>query len=745
VIKGAAPPIFLPCSDRLNSLRKYGACLSAAGLLSFVANSAALAPASSQAEPEPSPGGNQQEEAPRFYIHPAARPEALTPSNGWPATENSADWARSLGGPTSNRFSELTQITPDNVAGLEVAWTYHSGDGTGNIQCNPIIVGGVLFTPTPGKNIVAVDAATGREIWRFSPASLIGKDSASPARRGLLYWNGDKETPSRLLFGDGRWLLAIDPATGHPIPSFGEGGKVLVPAGTTVAGAVYQHVLVMPGYGADVYGFDVRNGKALWSFVTRAAPGDFGGDTWSTRESGANCWGGMAMDESRGIAFVATGSPKPNYFGMNHLGDNLFSNCVIALDALTGKRLWHFQEIRHDIWDWDIPAPPNLVTVQRHGRLVDAVAQVTKAGNTLLLDRVTGAPLYDFRLVKVDGHALPGDVTAPFQPAPELPQPFARNAFTEADLPTLPGSREAMLPLFQRANHGAYPSIEEAKPTLLFNIHGGAEWTGAAADSKGFLYVTSNEIPWSITCFRDDDPPPATPPTPGEQTYQTLCIACHGADRRGIGHAPPLRGLRHRMAEEEIRNVIRSGRNGMPALPFVTDEQIRSLTDFLLCKDRQGQALKPTQNASWTFSGFIKAQDPGGYPACSPPWGTLNCINLNTGKIAWSVPLGEYPELRDKGVPTTGQENFGGAAVTTTGLVFASGTRDQKIRAFDAHSGRELWNHALPLHGTAPPSIYQAKGRQFVVVPATGGGKLGGKTGDSWVAFALPPDRGTAR
>ena len=716
-----------------------------ASLLLLAVHSLLLPAARPQANPTSGTGAGagagQQKPSPLYYVHPAAKPEALTRSNGWPAAGNAADWARSLGGPTSNRFSELTQINPENVSKLEVAWTYHSGDGTANIQCNPIVVSGVLYTPTPGKHIAALDAATGRELWRFSPASLLGKESSSPARRGLLYWKGDKDNAPRLLFGDGRWLLAIDPVTGAPVSTFGDGGKVPVPAGTTAVGAVHEHVLVLPGYGADVYGYDVRTGKALWTFATRPAAGEFGSQTWSTRESGANCWGGMAMDESRGIAYIATGSPKPNYFGMNHRGDNLFSNCVIALDALTGKRLWHFQEIRHDIWDWDIPAPPNLVTVERHGQRVDALAQVTKVGNTLLLDRLTGEPLYDFRLVKVDSHGLPGDQTAPYQPAPELPQPFARSAYNEADLPTLPGSKEAVLPLFQRANHGPYPSFDEARPTLLFNIHGGAEWTGAAADSKGFLYVTSNETPWSITCFRDDDPAPLTPPTAGEQVYQSICVTCHGADRRGVGHAPPLRGLRHRMSEEEIRAVIKAGRNSMPALPFLTEEQLGPLTDFLLCKDRQGAPQKPTQSAAWTFSGFVKLLDPSGYPACSPPWGTLNCINLNTGKTAWSVPLGEYAELTAKGLPVTGQENFGGAAVTASGLVFVSGTRDQKIRAFDAATGRELWSHTLPFHGTAAPAIYEVKGRQYVVVPATGGGKLGGKSGDSWVAFALPQAR----
>jgi quinoprotein glucose dehydrogenase len=669
---------------------------------------------------------------------PAAPVESLSRANGWPAAGARANWERSLGDATSNRYSELSQITRDNVAQLEVAWTYKAGDGAANIQCNPIIVNGTLYTPTPGKNLVAVDAATGRERWRFAPSSLIGKDSTSPARRGLLYWKGDKEASPRLLFGDGNWLLAVDPDTGKAVTSFGQEGRVRVPKGTAVVGAMYGHILVLAGYSGDVYGFDARNGALLWTFATRPPAGEFGNDTWSSIEQGANCWGGIALDESRGIAFVATGSPKPNFLGMNHLGDNLFSNCVLALDATTGKRLWHFQEIRHDIWDWDLPAPPNLVTVERHGLRVDAVAQVSKTGNTLLLDRLTGQPLYDFRLVRTDTRALPGDVAAPYQPAPELPESFARNAYTEADLPTLPGAKDAVLPAFQRSNHGPFPSLEEARPTLMFNIHGGAEWTGAAADRRGFLYVTSNEVPWSITCFRDDDPEPLKPPTAGEQVYQSICAACHGADRRGVGHAPPFRGLRHRLKEEEIRSILKTGRNGMPPLPFLTEEQIAPLMDFLLCRDRPTNAPASKQKNSWTFNGFQRFTDPLGYPACTPPWGTLNCINLNTGKIAWKVPLGEYAELSAQGIPITGQENFGGATVTAPGLVFVSGTRDKKIRAFDSDTGKELWKSELPLHGTAAPASYEVDGRQFIVIPATGGGKLGGPAGDIWVAFALP-------
>ncbi len=683
-------------------------------------------------------------EAPDTFIIPAAKTEELTRANGWPAMDDFKRWDRSLGGPTSNRFTALTQISKANVAQLKVAWEYHSGDGTANVQCNPIIVDGVMFAPTAGWNIVAVDATNGKELWRFAPPREGRRLEDQPARRGLLHWPGDAKNPARVIFGAGNWLYALDPKTGKPLAGFGENGRTNIPAGTSTVGAIFRDVLVAAGYAGDVFGYDIRTGALRWTFKTKPDAGEYGHETWSSIEQGANCWGGMALDESRGIAYVATGSPKPNYIGMGHTGDNLFSNCVIALDALTGKRLWHFQEIRHDVWDWDIPAPPNLVTVERPAAdgksvRVDAVAQVTKLGNTLLLDRVTGAPLFDFRLVKVNTRVLPGDIAAPMQPMPTLPQPFARQAYTVAEMPASPDAQAVVLPIVQRANSGPYPSIEEAKPTLLFNIHGGAEWTGASSDPRnGKLFVTSNEIPWFVTCFRDSDPEPLKPATAGEQVYQATCAACHGADRKGISHAPPLRGVRLRLGEAEIRAHLKTGKGSMPPMPQLTEEQLKPLLDFLLCRDRPIPPLDPKAKPKWTFAGWNRLVDHEGYPGCKPPWGTLTCLDLNTGKIAWQVPFGEYAELAARGVPKTGQESFGGCMSTASGLVIAGGTRDRKIRAFDADTGAELWSHQLPLHPTAPPASYEVDGRQFIVVPVTGGGKIGGPTGDSWVAFALP-------
>ena len=677
-----------------------------------------------------------------FQVIPAAAANELTPANGWPSSADLRGWSRSLGGPTSNRFSTLTEINRQNVKDLQVAWTYHSGDGSANIQCNPIVVDGVMFAPTAGRHIVALDAATGRELWRFDPKSNGPRLEDVPARRGLLYWPGDADATARIIFAAGSSVYAIDPKTGQPVAGFGHEGRTDLPTGGTVAGAIWKHVLIVPGFNGDVFGYDTVNGSLLWRFHTIAEPGEVGAETWEGRELGANCWGGMALDESRGIAYVSTGSPKPNFNGTRHGGGNLFANCVLALDAATGRRLWHFQEIRHDIWDLDIPAPPNLVTVMREGRRVDAVAQVTKLGNTLLLDRVTGQPLFPYRLRRAPASKLTGEYTAAYQPDPVLPEPFVKHRFTfsrDDITDRTPEAKASVEMLLSRANLGWFAPFEDSKPTAFYGLHGGAEWTGAAFDSgSGRLYVTANELPWMITVFRDDDAPPAKPPTVGEQVYQQFCAACHGPDRAGIGMAPPLRGLRHRMTDDQVLVLWKTGRNSMPPQLQLDDLQRKQLLDFLFVRDRPSLPDDPKSQPRYSFAGYQKVLDYEQYPGCKPPWGTLNCLDLNTGKLAWSVPLGEYAALTKAGIPKTGTENFGGAMVTAGGLVFCSGTRDNKIRAFDSENGTELWSADLPLHGTAPPATYEVGGRQYVVIAATGGGKLGGPTGDAWVAFALP-------
>jgi quinoprotein glucose dehydrogenase len=684
------------------------------------------------------------EPAPEFLTIPAARPDQLTPASSGPGADF-ATWTVSHGDAGSRRYSALNQINRTNVARLRQAWLYRSGDGAGNIQANPIIVNGVMYAPTVGRAIVALNAATGTELWRYeveAPASLGLTDA--PARRGLVYWAGAAGHPARIIFASGKWLYALDPATGRPVAEFGEGGRAPFPGGGTAVGVIWRDTYIVPGFAGDIFAYDLRSGKSLWRFHTIPRDGEFGADTWNgTDRAGANCWGGVALDVERGIVFAAIGDPHPNFFGGQRQGDNLFSNCLLALDARTGARLWHFQVVRHDLWDLDNPAPPNLVTITREGRQIDAVACVTKSGITLLLDRVSGLPVFPFRLRRAPASGLAGELAAPYQPDPELPEPFSEAEFRLEDVTDrTPDAHAAVLAQVQRATYGWFRPPVEGQPMLFRSTHGGAEWTGAAIDvPSGRLYVSSNHVASRITVYRADplDAPDGQPPGAGEKLYQQACAACHGDRRQGMGMAPPLLGLRHRMDDGQLTALLQHGRGAMPPAPPAVVEQLPALLDFLLRRKRVATAGAGREGPpSYFIDGFGFLNDPDGYPGVKPPWGRLNCIDLNTGKILWRVPLGEYPELTRQGVPLTGTENFGGPTVTAGGLVFCAGTRDRRLRAFDADTGRELWCAELPWGGYAPPSIYEVDGRQFVVIAASGGGKLNDATGDAYVAFALP-------
>ncbi len=695
-----------------------------------------------------------REKLPLYQTIPAAKPDELTPANGYPKRKTFLTWHRSHGDNGGMRYSALDQINRQNVTNLQVAWIYHAKDGSNAIQCNPIIVRNVMIVPTPGKFIVGVNAETGRELWRFKP------EDGRPAFRGLIYWPGSFFTSERVLFCAGQYLYALDPKNGRPITQFGLGGRALLPEsprdkyyitegyGAATAGpAIFKKIIVIPGFEKDIWGFDLESGKQLWVFHTVPHPGEFGYDTWDRTENyAANDWAGMAMDEVRGIAYITTAGAKPNFIGVGHTGDNLFCNCLIALDARTGRRLWHFQEIPHDIWDRDISAPPNLATITRAGKRVDVVAATTKSGNTLLLDRVTGKPVFPFRMRRAHASDLPGEVTAPYQPDPELPEPFEKMEFTSADLTDrTPEAAEFAAKRYKSVTTGFFRPASLGHPNLYFGMDGGAEWSGACVDPEtGRLYVTANHVGWLISIFRDDDPPddPSAPKTHGRMIFETACMACHGSDRLGIGVAAPLRGLRHRLSDNEVMTQVRTGKNGMPAFTTasLSESNLVTLLDYLMLRDRP-PSLTPTnaERPQYSFTGYPKFLDNEGYPANKPPWGTLNCIDLNTGKLVWKVPLGEYPELAAQGGAKTGTENYGGAIATAGGLVFCSGTRDYKIRAFDKDTGAELWFGILPWAGIAPPATYEVNGRQFVVITATGN-KLGKQSeyGDAYVAFALP-------
>jgi quinoprotein glucose dehydrogenase len=611
------------------------------------------------------------------------------------------DWPNIGADKGGNRYSNLKQINRENVKKLKVAWTYRTGDAEYEkktpLECTPIVVNGVMYLTTVKSKVIALDAATGRELWKYdpfleySPAKIY--HAGGGVNRGVAYWQGGTTRPvarasasltgekalgpARILLAsyDGR-LISLDARTGKPDPAFGRNGSVdlrqgmdrdlsELTYGATAPPGIFEDIVIVgasvgegpaPSAPGDVRAFDVRTGRELWRFHTVPRPGEFGNDTWAEdswrNRGGANPWSGVSVDAKRGLAFVATGSAAFDFYGGDRIGDNLFANCVIALDARTGKRRWHFQTVKHDIWDYDNPTPPILATVKQNGKSIDAVAQLTKTGCIFLLDRETGKPLFDIEYRPVPASEIPGEKTAATQPFPTRPTGIVPQNFTEEMVTDI--SKEAhddVLARLRKLRHGTIFTPQSLEGTVILpGLFGGFSWAGGAFDPEtGILYANTNNIP-------------------------------------------------------RLMNL-------------------KAVHD---------------QNGPYRISGYDRFSDPEGYPAVKPPWGMINAIDLNKGEILWKKPLGEIPELIKRGLPPTGTENLGGAVVTAGGLVFLGATKDEKFRAIDKTDGKLLWETVLPAAGYATPSVYLAGGKQFVVIAAGGGGKLGTKVSDAFVAFALP-------
>jgi quinoprotein glucose dehydrogenase len=670
------------------------------------------------------------------------------------------DWP-AYGGHDGTHYSSLSQINRDNVKSLVVAWKYDTGE-KGGIEANPIVVGKVLYTCTPGRSVIALDAATGKLIWKFE-SDLEGRVLS----RGVSYWTDGHQ--SRIFAGARNYLYALDATTGKVISSFGEQGRIDLRKGLrephqqqsvelTTPGSIYKDLIIVGGANpethpappGDIRAFDVRTGALRWTFHTIPRPGEYGYDTWpkdAWKNAGAaNNWTGMTVDVNRGIVYVPTGSAVYDFYGGDRIGNDLFADSLIALEAATGKRIWHFQGVHHDLWDRDFPAPAALVTVTHAGQRVDAIAQTTKSGLLYVFDRTTGKSLFPIQELPFPKSNVPGEVTSPTQPFPTLPAPYTQQSTTVDTLTNrTPEAHAWAVKQFGSMIGGAQfvpPSVDKLTVDMP-GFAGGGEWGGVAVDpSTGVLYVNANDTAWLIGLTV---PPPAG--SLGEKVYQSQCGGCHGINRAGSPPAiPALEGIEGILTDQEIAGVIRQGRGRMPSFNSLTGEQVQAVVRYLT--RAPGEEERPRRATAgedgkddmpYKGMGFRRFTDPEGYPATAPPWGTLSAIDLNTGQYLWKIPFGTYPELVAKGMADTGSDNYGGPVVTDGGLLFiGASVFDEKFHAYDKATGKLLWETALPFAGLATPSTYMVNGKQYVVIAAGGGQSSRKPSGGVYVAFALP-------
>ena len=682
------------------------------------------------------------------------------------------DWPVYGGTPENNRYSPLKQINRANVQQLTVAWTFDTEE-TGGLQTSPIVVDGVLYGLTPSEKVFALNAATGKLLWKFDS----GVKGTQPDR-GLAYWSGStrldagKNNDRRIVVAVMNFVYELDAATGTPISSFGKDGRIDLredlgrdPAAQSIyvtsPAVIYKDLMIvggresetLPASPGDVRAYDVRTGKLRWSFHTIPHPGEFGYGTWpkdAWKTSGAaNNWTGMTVDAQRGIVYVPTGSAAFDFYGADRVGDDLLANCLLALNAETGERIWHFQAVKHDLWDRDFPSPPVLLTVDRDGKKVDAVAQTSKQGFVFLFDRTTGTPLFPIECRNYPPSNVPGEVAAQQQCLPVKPAPFARQLLTENLLSErTPEVHQWALEKFRGfRSEGQFVPFSVGKDTVIFpGFDGGAEWGGSAADPEtGILYVNANDLPWTGALAEN------TSENTPKALYLSQCAVCHGEKMAGSPPAiPSLVGVGARMSQANVANTVRNGKGRMPGFANLEQDsdQWYGLLSYVMSGGKDGGNENDSKEVAsngpplpamkYHFTGYHKFLDPDGYPAVQPPWGTLNAINLNTGEYVWKIPLGEYPELAAQGLKDTGTENYGGPVVTAGGLLFIGATNfDKKLRAFDKSTGALLWETTLPFSANTTPAIYEVDGKEFVAIAAGGGKDPKSKSGGVYIAFAL--------
>lgn len=693
-----------------------------------------------------------------------------------------ASWREYGGANDAAQYSSLKQVNRSNVTKLQVAWKYATGDSN-KYFFNPLVIDGTMFVLAKNNSIVALDAATGKELWAHAPEP----DTKVITNRGINYWESKDRTDRRLLYASNHFLRAIDAQTGKTIATFGAGGKVNLKEGlgrdpnslalvqSLTPGRVFENLIIVgsatnQGYGSgpgDIRAYDVRSGKLVWTFHTIPHPGETGYETWPKdawkTAGGANVWGEMSIDEERGILFAPTASAKYNFYGVARAGANLFGDCLIAIDARTGKRIWHFQMVHHDIWDYDDATAPKLLTVRHGGRTIKAVAQVSKQGFVWVFNRYTGEPLWPIEERPVPKSDMPGEQTWPTQPFPTKPPPFARQKFTVDDLsPFLEPEERARFrdDILSARNEGLFTPPGRRGTIQMPGNNGGANWGGAAVEpDRGLLYVVSKDLPCLLRLEPESAAAQASatdsPEQRGSNLFQAHCQRCHGADRRGTRlAASPIVDVALRMPREQIERVIKAGQGPMPGFPALTAGEVSALVAYLYNparaastvaargagKDSSGKAAEERYVSGF---GFMIASN--GLSPIAPPWTSLTAYDLNEGTIRWQIPLGEVPELAAKGIKNTGTHYPKvGPVVTAGGLIF-TGTRDRKVRAIDTESGAVVWEKEVDAALEGIPAIYEIAGRQYIVFCAAAQAGLTaatqGRIPGAYVAFALPREQ----
>ncbi len=688
-------------------------------------------------------------------------------------------WETYRGDDGSNAYSQLTQINKENVKQLKVAWVYRTGDKSDyfNLECNPIIIHDILYGISPRLKTFALNAGTGEELWVFDPFEKDSKDGGF--NRGLTYWeDGDDK---RIFMFAGNKMIALNAKTGKQIMNFGENGFVDLnqglrsnngvekkpDVGNTSPGVIYKDLIIIGSAVGEDYesapghirAYDVRTGKMKWIFRTIPHPGEFGYETWPAESyktaGGCNAWSGLSIDKKKGIVFAGTGAPSFDFHGGDRIGQNLFGNSVIALDAGTGKYIWHFQVSHHDLWDYDLPSPPNLLTLKNEDKTIDAVAQVTKQGFIFLFNRETGKPIFPIEERAVSISKMPDEQSWATQPFPTKPLPLCRQKFDESMITDIsPESHDYVLKEAKKYTWGDIYLPPSTDGTIQFpGMRGGAEWSGAAFDFEtGIMYIGINDIPNIVQLVEQKRNTPheffnMSMVNAGEILYQRNCAVCHGEDQKGRDAGPPLLNIETRLKSHEVKKMLEKRKGLMPSFNSLPGKDKDAIIDFLF--GSKEKKLYPGDNQEsksiirrdttkrYSLKGYTQLKDQNGYPGVKPPWGTLNAVNLNTGDLVWKIPLGEFPELAKKGRPNTGTQLFGGCIVTAGGLVFIGASQDEKFRAIDKATGEIMWEYQLPAGGYATPATYEINGRQYVVIAAGGGGRQATKTGDYYIAFAL--------